>query len=407
MLPWHYTAEFRRAGEWVRMAPVELRYVNAAGESETIATPAKGLTPVIDNDAYTVTWPDAFGTGRHFRYNISPDHFAKTVVLDGPETLPAASIGSEGLRVEIVMALAWSGQAGNGFGRGRDLTVLRGPEDAEEERQERCGKHPHLRGDGLAALWMAEPRAWDADGADLPMQWGLERRGRRVFGTFGVEVAALAGAAWPVCVDTAIDEEQVGASSDDANIQDFTYPGTTTLTLTDITLNVGRSPNGRWWTAGVIWQLPIPSGATIDTAVPTVYGQTSSAVVNATLAAEDGDDLGTWAAAHTPNTAYVNRTAATAAWAPAAWALGDWRNLPDVSTILQEVVDREGWDSGDRFCFIAYSRDSSEAVGAFRQIYTYDYSNHTFGPKFNCTYTEGGGGGGNPIWYYNMLRRAN
>lgn len=397
MMPWHYTAEFRRAGEWVRMAPVELRYTNAAGERQTIATPTKGLVPVIDNDAYTVTWQDCFGKGLHFRYNITPDQFAKTVVIDAPDALPAATIAGEGLRVEVVMALAWSGQAGNGFGRGRDLTVLRGPEDDEEERQERFGKHPHLRGDGLAALWMAEPRAWDADGETLPMQWGLERKGRRVFGAFGVEVAALAGAAWPVCVDTAIDEEQVGASSDDARAMSTTNPWFLTGQTEFISNLTSATFIGMRWAT-----VPIPNGATIDSASFSVYVTSTIADdIHSDIHGHDADDSPTF---NNTTDTYSGRdkTTATISWVEDALEVG-FAASPDIKAIVSEIISRAGWASGNSLSIL-----SSGTPVSFKrcQIYMYDYPGNVSGPKFNCTYTAGGAAG-NPLWYYNMLRRAN
>ena len=409
-LPWSYAAEFRRAGEWVRMAPVELRYVNAAGERQTIATPTKGLVPVIDNDAYTVTWQDCFGTGLHFRYNISPDQFAKTVVIDDSSNLPPASINAEGLRVEIVMGLAWSGQAGNGFGKGRDLTVLTGPEDAEDERKPRYGKHPHLRGDGLAALWMAEPRAWDAEGETLPMEWGLERKGRRVYGAFGVNVADLAGAAWPVAIDTAITEEQVGASADDAESRDGTWPTDATPAATSLTQAYsycGRST--AWYMALTRFQtVPIPKAATIDSAaISCMASSSSSASVNYTLVAEDVDDAAAFhATTHNGYHCYSNRTTSAAAWTPGVWTGGNWYNSADCKGSVEEVVGRAGWASGNSLVLFMYPASNAETN--LRSIRTYDNTGNVSGPKFNCTYTEGTPTPtGNPIWYYNMLRRAN
>lgn len=110
-MAWRYACEFRRAGEWVRMAPVRVQYANDAGETQTIGESQKNLTPTVDNEANRIEWRDCFGKGLHFRYNLRPDEFFKTLTIDNADDLPAATIGTEGLRVEIVMALAWSGQA--------------------------------------------------------------------------------------------------------------------------------------------------------------------------------------------------------------------------------------------------------------------------------------------------------
>jgi hypothetical protein len=408
---WRYACEFRRAGEWVRMAPVRVQYANAAGETQTIGEPRKNLVPTVDNEANRIEWADCFGTGLHFRYNLKPDEFFKTLTIATADALPAATIGSEGLRVEIVMGLAWSGQAGNGFGKGKDLTVLTGPEDAEEERQPRYGKHPHKRQDGREALWMQEPRAWDAEGETLPMQWGLERKGRRVYGAFGVKVADLAGATWPVCVDTAITEEQVGASSDDAYSRGTTWPGIAgsyvESSITSTTPVLGKS-GGVYYLHGYRFTtVPIPNGATIDAAAVTVMAQqTQTTVVNWLVAAEDADNPATFGASHYPLHSYAAATTSrSATWTPPSWQVGSWNASPDIASVIAEVTTRAGWAADNAIVIVVYPATSSETTS--RSVRHYDYSNHTSGPKFNCTYTEGGGGGGNPIWYYNMLRRAN
>ena len=409
MMPWHYTAEFRRAGEWVRMAPVELRYTNAAGKQQTIAKPAKGLTPVIDNDAYTVTWQDCFGKGLHFRYNISPDAFCKTVVIDAPAALPATTIGSEGLRVEIVMALSWSGQAGNGFGKGRDLSVLRGPEDAEEERSHRYGKHPHLMQDGLAALWMAEPRAWDAEGETLPMDWGLERKGRRVYGAFGVKVADLAGAAWPVAIDTAITEEQIAATENDVYGSGINYPYGADNPTSYNYVSIGKGGNIYYSGFWLYTTVPIPAAATIDSAAMTLTAQAADTVATAalTVAAEAADNpVAVNSTTHKPSAVCSALTTATAPWSARTWSAANVAyNTPSLATVVKELVDREGWVSGNSILFAITAANTSTADR--RRPYDWGYSNAK-GAKFNCTYTEGTPTPtGNPIWYYNMLRRAN
>ena len=399
MLPWHYTAEFRRAGEWVRMAPVELRYTNAAGERQTIAEPKKNIKPVIDNDAYTVTWQDCFGTGLHFRYNITPDQFAKTVVIDAPDALPAATIDSEGLRVEIVMALSWSGQAGNGFGRGRDLSVLHGPEDAEEERKPRYGKHPHLRQDGLAALWLPEPRAWDAEGEALPMEWGLERKGRRVYGAFGVAVADLAGAAWPVAIDTAIAEEQVGASTDDARALNATQ------TLYPLSVYGDANDDARAYYTGYRWtSVPIPNGATIDVATVDFYiYNTFYDDPQCDIYGDDVDDAATFSNDAADTGPSRTTTTAYATWQATAVGAG-FVTAPSIASVVAEITSRAGWASGNALALVT----KAIATASYScRIYHYD-SAAARGAKFNCTYTEGTPTPtGNPIWYYNMLRRAN
>ena len=80
-----YAAQFHRLGKSIEMAPVELVWENAAGERQVISKPVYVPDPIIDNNNYTITWRNAFGEGIDFRYNVSPDKFFKTVIINKKE----------------------------------------------------------------------------------------------------------------------------------------------------------------------------------------------------------------------------------------------------------------------------------------------------------------------------------
>lgn len=213
-----YAAEFRRAGQYMRMRPAALVWKNAAGERQVIAKPTAGVKPTIDNEAHFIQWQDLFGKGIDFRYNLSPDKFFKTVVVRSADALPKPTIGAKGMRLVVVMALAFDGWPGNGFTGNVDCRALSAADVDDSKADEVLDepeRHAHLRTDGRKAFWVHEPRAWDSaeEPAELPMRWRLERRGGDVFGLFSVLATDLKGATFPVYVDTAIAEEQVGASS--------------------------------------------------------------------------------------------------------------------------------------------------------------------------------------------------
>ena len=58
-----YAAEFRRAGQYVRMRPAALAWMNAAGRRQAIAKPTAGVKPSIDNEQHFIRWADLFGKG--------------------------------------------------------------------------------------------------------------------------------------------------------------------------------------------------------------------------------------------------------------------------------------------------------------------------------------------------------
>ena len=68
------------------------------------------------------------------------------------------------------------------------------------------------------------------------------------------------------------------------------------------------------------------------------------------------------------------------------WSLAKWYTSPDISEVLQTVIDRSGWSAGNAMVLV-YSNRRSE--GQFRHICSYDFgSQHTSGPKLEITYGE-------------------
>lgn len=394
-----YAAEFRRAGQYMRMRPAALVWKNAAGKRQAIAKPTAGVKPTIDNEAHFIQWQDLFGKGIDFRYNLSPDKFFKTVVVRSADALPKPTIGAKGLRLVVVMALAFDGWPGNGFTGNIDCRALsatdvgKGKADEVLDEPER---YAHLRTDGREAFWVHEPRAWDSaeEPAELPMRWRLERRGGDVFGLFSVLATDLKGATFPVYVDTAISEEKVGASSDDAQDSSGEW---------DITSSVGNISGMANYYCGFRWTtVPIPKSATIDSAAVDLYFvSTTYDDPDAYLYMEDADNAATFA---TDEGGYANRakTAGSVVWNATAVG-GSWETSPDIKSIVKTVVNRGGWASGNALALLTAPRGTG--AGSNARVVQYDY-NSSRGAKFNCTYTAGGGASAIPaiMHHYRQLR---
>jgi len=131
--------------------------------------------------------------------------------------------------------------------------------------------------------------------------------------------------------------------------------GSITLTSSDLEMldyDVG-SPHRA---AGVRFAgLPIPHGAIVSSAyIQFTAASSSSGVANFVVHAEDADS-----AAPFTTTAFdlSNRpaTAVTAAWSPGPWsngAAGTDERTSDLAGVIQAVVDRDGWASGNAIAFI-------------------------------------------------------
>jgi len=123
-------AEFRLAGKSLQMAPLQLIWQNDAGDIQVISQVKNVGEPQIDNDNYTITWPNAFGDGIDFRYNISASRFFKTVIVNKKENLPEPKIDSKGLKLAIQMALSWDESVQNDdFSKDQNTGALKSVED--------------------------------------------------------------------------------------------------------------------------------------------------------------------------------------------------------------------------------------------------------------------------------------
>jgi len=64
------------------------------------------------------------------------------------------------------------------------------------------------------------------------------------------------------------------------------------------------------------------------------------------------------------------KTAAQVDWDPGAWVDGGWYEGPDLKAVIQEIVDRPGWVSGNALVLLL--SDDGSAKNVSRLIYAYD-----------------------------------
>ena len=108
--------------------------------------------------------------------------------------------------------------------------------------------------------------------------------------------------------------------------------------------------------------ITVPAGATITNAyVEFETDATDSGVCNLTIYGEDADN----AAAFTTVANDVSdrtKTSATQAWSPPDWTTVDEKHqTPDISAIIQEIVDRGGWASGNSMVIMIDGTGTREA----------------------------------------------
>ena len=128
--------------------------------------------------------------------------------------------------------------------------------------------------------------------------------------------------------------------------------------------------------------LTIPQGATITNAyVQFQADETDSGAISLTIQGEDTDNAGTFTSDN-GNISSRPLTTASAAWSPPDWitvgAMGPDQRTPDISSIIEEIVGRTGWMSGNSLAIIfcgsgertAESFDSGEIAPALHIEFT-------------------------------------
>lgn len=387
-----YIAQFRRAGKWLALAPLALVWENDAGDRQLISKPAAGIVPVIDNDSYTVTWADCFGSGIHYRYNVRPDHFFKTVIVDNKTDLPVPTISGTGLKLTVVMGISWHSQskAANGFAgsivpdeipNDTDVSGI----DEELHSPDRFAYQDQFLRDTFC---LQKPNAWDSaeEHHMIDVEWRMQRKGNHIFALLSVPASALnhIDMIYPVFIDIDISEEQVPNSAYDAfrRYADSTfYNGTGSLFVGSF-----NATNYRYVTGVVFTTVPISQGVTINSASLkfTPRFSDSGATCRTKLQGEDADDAGIFSNEGNFTARFGNLTTASVTWEPLAWTAEVEVTSPDIASLVQEITDRGLWVSGNGLGLFFHDNDDLSDTAAFRRPHG---AGTGTAAKFNASYT--------------------
>ena len=187
----------------------------------------------------------------------------------------------------------------------------------------------------------------------------------------------VASAGGTVTVDLA-----VGASADDAEQNNTT--GSVNLTNGDLELGLdGTTPQ----TVGVRFLgASLADGAVIQNAyLQFAADETNSAAVALTVEGHDADNAATFTTAAS-NISSRPRTTAAVPWSPPPWTVigeaGANQRTPNLAGVVQEIIDRPGWVSGNPLAFIV--------TGTGRRTAEAFESGAAIAPKLHIEYTIGG-----------------
>jgi hypothetical protein len=134
----------------------------------------------------------------------------------------------------------------------------------------------------------------------------------------------------------------------------------------------------------------VPAGATIVSA-KIQYRAAASATGNAPntlIYFSDADS----AVAPTTRAEFdaISLTSASVSWSMPNFTSGSWYDSPDIKSVVQEVVDRAGWESGNDMMLV--HRDNGSTDGYIRRVWAYDGSGNVSGARLVIEYDEPTGG---------------
>jgi len=176
---------------------------------------------------------------------------------------------------------------------------------------------------------------------------------------------------------------QVEADADDA------WDEGTNLTPAANSQYIGDS-SGTDYDSLARFQLPnVAQGASISSAYLKTCcdGATSGTACAWEVWASDEDDA-SFPANHAAYAALTPTTAVVTWDGAGAWVKDTWYDSPDIATIIQEIVNREGW-AANQHILLVVSDDGSDA-DAYRRGYAHNQDNDK-AMKLEVNYTNVGG----------------
>jgi len=190
-------------------------------------------------------------------------------------------------------------------------------------------------------------------------------------------------------------DRQVGASADDIRVHWTGSAWGADYTVVQVYVGYYSDAWCKFGSGMRFTSITIPKGSTITAAYFTIRCDSarSGTTVNTKIHGEDADNPGQFS----DYSDYSGRARTTAVvnWDDIpAWTLDTDYNSPEIKTIIQEIIDRAGWSSGNALVIFWDDHDdrSTHGSGCSRRGYAYDGS-ATYAPKLHIEYTEPPSGG--------------
>jgi len=184
-------------------------------------------------------------------------------------------------------------------------------------------------------------------------------------------------------VQSGNDDAHQKTGSDDAVVDDaHQKAGSSSAVVGAQSIALGDRRGSRFYAGFRFANARIPKGALILSARLKVRPLLSYEGRTAwTVAGEDVGDSQPFRRANGPAQRIL--TGAKAVWRPNSWKEGRWYQSPDLSSVVQEIVDRTDWDRGHALTIIV--RDRGRLDNKLRKVFSYE-KNIKFAARLTVRY---------------------
>jgi len=184
-------------------------------------------------------------------------------------------------------------------------------------------------------------------------------------------------------IDPTTSTWQVGASSDDCRVvENNTYFD---KDISEQWAGWRESYTQNWSSGQRFTSVNIPQGSTINSAYLRLKGRLVQGTADTKIEGEDTDNAATFVD-RADWDARVHTTASVAWHGITGWSDGTWYDSPDIKAVIQEIINRPGWSSGNALVLFWMDDGSVHGEDNFAIAYNYD-DDPADAPKLEVTWT--------------------
>lgn len=362
------TVALGRSGHWIGFRYAGFGYLDWATKDYVVLGTPNSVTPVVTGN--TITWSNLFG-GVDLEYVYDADGFKENLYItqsarDWLVAHPPSSYGLDNQTTYLVGGLECDWQSAYPA-ETIDGTPVNWSNVNEFVDQGVFWRHP-ITSEIVTALPIGKaghPDIYVGNWTDIRYRfYTLEENHYLLFGARVLELNSFPSGT--IVLDPTVNE-QVGSGYDDAHEK-----GDSTFSNSDSSVETfsRTSPDSQFYKcAGYRFQsVAIPQGATIDVAYMQVHCVATSDPL-LTIYGHDVDDADDFNDnQHIISETYRPRTSASAVWDDDG-DLQLWQNTPSITSVVEEVVGRGSWSSGNDMVMLFIASTAAN----FRQCYSNAY----------------------------------